>query len=84
LDLHLKSQLTKAIHSAINGDWHIAHEIVQDLNDPYASWIHAVLHKIERDEFNSRYWYAKTTAKYEDFVLPDQEWLCLLDLMNKS
>ena len=26
-------------------------------NDPTAAWIHAVLHKIEGDLDNSRYWY---------------------------
>jgi hypothetical protein len=84
LDLYLKSQLTKAIHAAMRGDWHMAHEIVQVLNDADASWIHAVLHKIEGDEFNSRYWYAKTTISYEDFTSSDQEFLHLLDSINKS
>jgi hypothetical protein len=53
---------------ALNGEWDASHEIVQDFSDHYANWIHAVLHKIEGDEWNSRYWYKRTNGKsYEDF-----------------
>jgi hypothetical protein len=38
-----------------------------------AAWIHAVLHKIEGDESNSRYWYARAQKNYEDFKDPSEE-----------
>jgi hypothetical protein len=61
-------QLIAAIDAALSGDWDRAHEIVQqDERDPHACWIHAVLHKIEGDEWNSRYWYARTQHKYEEW-----------------
>jgi hypothetical protein len=41
---------------------------VKDYDDPLACWIHAVLHKIEGDAGNSRYWYAQTTHVYADFA----------------
>ena len=41
-------------------DWHGAHQLAQQYQDPLACWLHGVLHKIEGDEFNSRYWYAKS------------------------
>ena len=63
-----KAQLKLALEAALEGDWHAAHNIAQDYSDEAANWIHAVLHKIESDVFNSNYWYAKTHAKkYEDF-----------------
>lgn len=35
---------------------------------PTAHWIHAVLHKIEGDRWNSEYWYARTGGhQYADF-----------------
>lgn len=53
-----KDQLLKAIDLALNDEWEAAHGIVQDHEgDPAAAWIHAVLHKIEGDASNSRYWY---------------------------
>ncbi|MEO6118585.1 MAG: hypothetical protein ABIP37_05890 [Methylotenera sp.] len=57
-----------AVKAAQNGDWDAAHNIAQDYSDVTANWLHAVLHKIEGDEGNSRYWYAKMQGKkYEDF-----------------
>ena len=63
-----KQALSKAVNAALAGDWQAAHDIAQDYSDVTANWIHAVLHKIEGDQFNSNYWYAKTTGKnFEDF-----------------
>jgi len=63
-----KSKLIAAAETALAGDWHKAHEIVQqDEHDPMACWIHAVLHKIEGDSWNSRYWYARTDHRYEEW-----------------
>jgi hypothetical protein len=58
----------RAIEAALANDWDKAHEIVQVMNDPWACWIHAILHKIEGDVSNSRYWYGRSRGrKYEDF-----------------
>ena len=62
-----------AIDLALAQDWQAAHEIVQDLSDPIACWIHAVLHKIEGDAFNSLYWYARSRHAYEEFTDPQEE-----------
>lgn len=63
-----KEALTISVHAAIAGDWEKSHNIAQDYSDPIANWLHAVLHKIEGDEWNSKYWYARTNDKnYADF-----------------
>jgi len=36
-----------------------AHQVVRKYEDTTAAWIHAVLHKIEGDRDNSRYWYRR-------------------------
>jgi len=60
-----------AIEAALAADWTKAHEIVQELNDPLASWIHAILHKMEGDAGNSRYWYSRAgNRRYEDYGDP--------------
>jgi hypothetical protein len=52
--------LLRAIDLALDNQWDAAHHIVQKYdNDPTAAWIHAVLHKIEGDLDNSRYWYRR-------------------------
>jgi hypothetical protein len=55
----MNEKLIKAIDLALAGEWDSAHAIVQKLErSQTAAWIHAVLHKIEGDAGNSRYWYA--------------------------
>ena len=68
-----KELLNQAIAFAINDAWDASHKIVQDLDSTQAYWIHAVLHKIEGDEFNSRYWYERAQQSYEAYVDPIQE-----------
>ncbi len=56
----MDQNLLKAIDLALAGQWKAAHEIVQQYDtDSTAAWIHAVLHKIEGDDANSRYWYRR-------------------------
>ncbi len=56
----MTEDLLKAIDLAFQGQWDAAHRIVQQyVSDPTAAWIHAVLHKIEGDLDNSRYWYRR-------------------------
>lgn len=60
--------LTQAVELALAGDWEKAHGIVQqDETDQLSCWIHAVLHKIEGDEENARYWYARAGQSYEAY-----------------
>ena len=56
----LNDDLLQAVELALVGDWDAAHELVQQYeDDATAAWIHAVLHKIEGDLANSRYWYQR-------------------------
>ena len=56
----MTNELLRAIELALGNGWDGAHRIVQQHEaDPTAAWIHAVLHKIEGDLDNSRYWYRR-------------------------
>jgi hypothetical protein len=58
--MNLKDDLLQAIELALAGKWDAAHEVVQQYDDDAtAAWIHAVLHKIEGDLGNARYWYRR-------------------------
>ena len=53
-------ELLRGVDLAIAGDWDEAHEIAQrHEGDATADWLHAVLHKIEGDAGNARYWYRR-------------------------
>ena len=55
-----KADLLRAIELALAGEWDAAHQLVQCHEaDATAAWIHAVLHKIEGDLGNARYWYRR-------------------------
>ena len=69
-----REDLIRAVDLAIAGDWNGAHAIVQaDEEDATSCWIHAVLHKIEGDAGNARYWYRRAGQAYEAYADPKAE-----------
>lgn len=66
--------LIRAVDASLAGRWDEAHETAQRFEgDAVADWLHAVLHKIEGDAANSRYWYRRTRHRFEDFSEPNAE-----------
>ena len=55
------------------GDWEQSHNIIQDINDSNASWIHAYLHRKEGDIWNADYWYQRSGKKRPNISLME-EW----------
>jgi hypothetical protein len=56
----LTAQLRKAVAHLEKGDWQAAHEIVQkDEASPLACWAHGIVHIMEGDIPNARYWYGE-------------------------
>lgn len=83
--MHKQVHLLQAVDLALAGDWEGAHQIAQDDNDQIAHWIHAVLHKIEGDAWNSRYWYARTGGRqYEAYADPREELMTIRQLLDPS
>jgi hypothetical protein len=69
-----REDLIRAVDLAIAGDWTGAHMIVQqDETDPIFCWVHGVLHKIEGDAGNARYWYRLSGQAYEAYPDPRAE-----------
>jgi len=65
-------------------NWGKAHAIAQDIHDPYGSWIHGYLHRVEGDEWNARYWYSKANQKMPEDPL-EEEWESLVrHFLNKE
>jgi hypothetical protein len=79
----LIAELKIAVQAALDGDWDKSHKIAQDYTDDTANWIHAVLHKIEGDEWNSKYWYARTEGKkHDDFSDVNAELKAIQNSLN--
>lgn len=49
----------EALWHARHGSWDTAHNIAQDIHTKPGSWIHALLHVIEGDQWNADYWFTK-------------------------
>jgi hypothetical protein len=63
------------------GGWDQAHEIVQDIETPEASWIHAYLHRKEGDVSNARYWYGRARKSFPSGTSLEDEWESLVEDM---
>ena len=79
-----QEELTDAVNAALAGDWETAHTIAQrHEGDPAADWLHAVLHKIEGDDGNARYWYRRTQHRFDEFADPQTELAAIRDALAR-
>ena len=51
--------LNTAIRHLKRGDWEKAHPIVQNDNSDIGCWAHGIVHMLEGDLGNARYWYRR-------------------------
>lgn len=42
-----------------NRNWQLAHDLIDPAPGPDAAWIHALLHRMEGDQWNANLWYAR-------------------------
>jgi hypothetical protein len=64
-----REQLTNALKHLARGDWQAAHEIVQqDEESALACWAHGIVHLMEGDLANARYWYGLSKRPFNTDV----------------
>jgi hypothetical protein len=56
--------LTRAVDLLAEGAWQDAHEIVQKDQSALAAWLHGIVHILEGDLRNARYWYGKAEREF--------------------
>ena len=71
----------KALWYDAKGNWENAHNIIQDVEDNNAAWIHAYLHRKEGDNSNADYWYNRAGKKRPLLTL-ENEWEQIVAAMN--
>ena len=65
--------LLAALWWEATGNWTRAHEIAQEIESPYAAWVHAYLHRKEGDAGNAGYWYRRAGKPHSTATLK-AEW----------
>jgi hypothetical protein len=56
--------LARAVDLLDAGDWQQAHEIVQKESSSLAAWMHGIVHTLEGDLDNARYWYRHAEREF--------------------
>jgi hypothetical protein len=65
--------LMRAVELLAAGNWKAAHEIVQKDESTLAAWLHGIVHTIEGDLDNARYWYGKADRVFPGAgAVPDE------------
>lgn len=60
-----QDDLVRALGFLRAGDWRAAHEIVQrDEDAPLSCWAHGIVHLMEGDTSNARYWYREAKRAF--------------------
>ena len=66
--------LRSAVARLEKGDWKAAHEIVQkDEDSALSCWAHGIVHVMEGDLSNARYWYGQAKRDFpQPYSVPDE------------
>ena len=65
--------LVRALDLLGSGDWDGAHVIAQADPSTLGSWLHGIVHMVEPDESNSRYWYRRAGRPFPGMDAAAQE-----------
>jgi hypothetical protein len=58
------AKLLEALALLERGDWQQAHAIVQQHETQDAAWLHGIVHVLEGDLDNARYWYGRAKRTF--------------------
>ena len=58
------AKLLEALALLERGDWQQAHAIVQQHETQDAAWLHGIVHVLEGDLDNARYWYKRAQRTF--------------------
>ncbi|MSQ73959.1 MAG: hypothetical protein EXR27_22225 [Betaproteobacteria bacterium] len=76
----------KSLHTALKhldqGDWNAAHKIVQSDESATGCWVHGIVHVMEGDLDNARYWYGRAARVFSADTVQEIEAVKKLMLSN--
>jgi len=78
------SPIAKAVHHLETGDWQAAHAIVQNDTSSLGCWAHGIVHLVEGDLANARYWYRRAHRTLPDVDTVNAEIVALRHTLQKD
>ena len=76
--------LAKAVRHLEAGEWQAAHAIVQKDASTLGCWAHGIVHIVEGDLGNARYWYRRAGRPFPKDRDVDSEVAALADALKKA
>ena len=76
--------LGTAIRHLRKGDWSKAHTLVQKDESALGCWAHGIVHLMEGDLGNARYWYRRAHRLFPRDVEPSTEIAALMAAMKET
>lgn len=78
------TELLRALDLLQAGDWDGAHAIAQSDPGDLGSWCHGIVHMIEPDEGNSRYWYRRAGRAFPGMGTAEAEMAALRSALGEA
>lgn len=81
--MNTKQTILKALILLQKGDWESAHNVAQS-NEGHSDYdrLHALLHRIEGDEWNAKYWYRRCKIDFPD-ISTEEETSMLIEVYSE-
>lgn len=76
-------KLKQAVEFLSAGDWPHAHAIAQEDESKTGCWIHGIVHVLEGDLDNARYWYRRAERAFPKDFSVDGELASLRESLTK-
>ena len=73
-----------AVRHLKKGDWEKAHAIVQTDDSELGCWAHGIVHIVEGDIGNARYWYRRAHRGFPKAIDPELEIAALAHALKAS
>lgn len=82
--MNRNTELEKALAFLEAGDWEAAHSIAQDDPSALGCWAHGIVHILEGDLGNARYWYSRARREFPSYPDATKEIAALKDELSRS
>lgn len=76
--------LGTAVRHLRKGDWSKAHSIVQNDESELGCWAHGIVHLMEGDLSNARYWYRRAHRSFPREPAPAEEIAALVAALKSG
>lgn len=60
----MNESLEKIVALLEAGDWQAAHPLAQEQSSALAAWAHGIVHTLEGDLWNAKYWYGRAKREF--------------------